>query len=577
MGFSDTDFSILLVEDDVDDLLLFTKSLEHNPRFPALIDTAHSADEALEKMKARQYHLILVDTHLDDDSGLHLLDAARAAQIEMPFILLTPVRDDRLVREAMKRGMADVIVKSESHFKQLAEKLRESYDKYCQANQAPAEIVEIIKSPEEEFSALVQKLDQLSEVTIKDELTGVFSHGYMHERIVREFSRASRYGYPISCLMLDVDHFKDINEKQGYRAGDLLLKESAQMLFDSCRLSDVIARYGGTEFLVLLPHVSYQGALQLAKRLRIRFTEHSFLKEQNENIKVTVSIGVSSFPEDAMTRRSDLITFARRALLNAKAAGRNRCLLFRDLQPVGDSAMPKLEISEEKIGDFQRRIAEVTENARRDYLKVSRELLFALESKDRFTAGHGATTAKYAKQIALAMELVPEEVEIVENGALLHDIGKICVPDVILLKTGKLTFNEFEIMKQHTYYGYKIIKPIKFLREEALIVLHHHEWFNGEGYPCHLKGEEIPLGARIVSVVDAYDTMRSAGGRYKKTITVEEAVNELVQCAGLQFDPRIVKVFIDVLKARKELSEATYNKEHLERAIAETSPNKSVA
>lgn len=566
-------FSVLLVEDDPDALLLFKRSLQESSRFPSRVDCARTIDEALEKLKKYSYHLLLVESKLRDEEGLALLEAMKAAHIERPFVLMTPIRDDRLVREAMRSGVSDVIVKSESHFHQLAERLRISYRKYHeQKSTASGAEVSDIEEGMHDFIATVDNVkaetlaQNVSDPMIKDELTGVFTHSYMHQRIVTEFSRASRYGYPLSCLMIDVDRFKTVNEQKGYQIGDSLLRECAQIIFDNCRLSDIVARYGGTQFMTLLPLISYEGALQLGKRLRTTFADHKFLTKEGE-IRVTVSIGISSFPEDSMSCRSDLISHAHRALLTAKASGRNRCMLFRDTEPFEVPSMPKLEIKEDDITTFQKRVAEVADNARRGYLEISRDLLHALEAKDPHTAGHGANCAKYAAQVAHAMGLSIEEAEIIEHGILLHDIGKICIPDGILLKKGKLTNQEYELMKQHTYYGYKVLRPIKFLREEALIVLHHHEWFNGEGYPCRLKGDEIPLGARICAVIDAYDTMRQAGGRYRKTTTVKEAVDDLISFSGTQFDSEVVKVFIEILYDRKELDVRTYDRELLRKCI----------
>lgn len=571
-------FSILLVDTSPDDLIFFRRSLEKNSLFPSSVDIARTIPEASAKLRANQYHLLLVESKLEEEDGLNLLDAMKEAGIELPFILMTPIHDDLLAKEAIKRGVSEVLIKNESQFHELAEKLMQAYNNFHSMSheKRPANQKISEKDSRELVDKIAEAAEAQQEPAIKDELTGVFSHGYMQERIAREFSRASRYGYPISCLMLDVDHFKVINEERGYRVGDLLLQETAQLLFDTCRLSDVIARYGGTEFLILLPHVSYAGALVAAKRLRTTFASHAFLAD-TEDINITVSIGISSFPEDEMSRRADLLTYARRALLQSKATGRNRCTLFKEMEPVVLPRIPKLELKEDKIISFQRRISEVADKARRDYLQVSRDLLHALESKDRFTAGHGANTAKYAKQIADSMGLSVEEGEIIENGTLLHDVGKICIPDAVLLKPAKLNLNEFEVMKQHTYYGYKILKGIKFFGEEALIVLHHHEWFNGEGYPCHFKGDEIPLGARICSVVDAYDTMKQAGGRYKKTVSVKDAVAELVNLSGVQFDPGVVKVFIEVLIGRKELEPDGYDKAKLEQVLQAIAVPKAAA
>lgn len=561
-----TDFSVLLVESDTDFIPFFRKSLELDSQFPSQVDAASDFREALEKLRKNSYDLVLVESDVHGHPGLKLIEELNRQHINLPFVLLTPIHDDNLIREALKQGVADVIVKSQSQFHELAEKLRRSYQKFHgqpfeRINSQASTLDEITAKPFRSFEVpLAPKFN------IQDELTGLYNHSYLQDRIVKEFSRAARYKFPISSIFLDIDHFKMINEKNGYRIGDAVLKESAGMLFDHCRMSDLIARYGGEEFAIVLPHIDYKGALDLAKRLRLVFSEHIFLRD-TENIQLTVSIGVCSFPEDQMGKRSDLITLARKALLRSKASGRNQITLFRNLTPVADPELPHLKISEEKVEEFQRRLSDISEATRRVYIEASRALIFALESKDTFTVGHSARSEKYAMQVAQAMGMSLEEAEVVEHAALLHDIGKTCIPDNILLKPGKLTMAEYESMKQHPYLGFKILKPIKFLHEEAILVLHHHEWFNGEGYPSRLKGEEIPLGARIISVIDSYDTMRVAGGRYKKTMTVEDAVNELIAFSGTQFDARVVQAFIEVLKERKELISNNYNQSKLDELL----------
>ena len=274
-----------------------------------------------------------------------------------------------------------------------------------------------------------------------------------------------------------------------------------------------------------------------------------------------------------MKQRGDLLIFADQAMSRSKAAGRNSVTLYKDIVPVFGDTIPTLQISEEKIVDFQRRMMEISTTARRAYTEASKALIMAMENKDRYTVGHSGSCARYALQVAEAMGIPGDESEVVQHAALLHDVGKICIPNDILLKPGRLTLTEFETMKQHPYMGYKILKPIKFLQQEAVLVLHHHEWFNGQGYPCRLKGNEIPLGARIIAVIDTYDTMRQAGGRYKKTCTVDSAVNELIACSGVQFDPQVVKVFIDILKSRGEITDAQYNLARLEEILKTTTPS----
>jgi len=405
-----------------------------------------------------------------------------------------------------------------------------------------------------------------SDPFLHDQLTGLFNHTYLQEQLVTEFSRATRYHYPISCLAIDLDHFKLVNEEKSFRAGDAIIQECAQLLSSLSRTGDLVGRYGGEEFMVILPHVDYQGAFDMARRVRLAFSEHIF-HSGSEDFNLTISVGISCFPEDAIKTRMDLITFARQSLFRSKAHGRNRITLYKQIVPTLGQDMPDLKISEEKVVEFQRRLSDISEAARRSYIEASRALIFALESKDATTAGHAASCAKYARQLTEAMGLSVEDSEVIEHAALLHDIGKICIGDEILLKPAKLTFEEYEKMKQHPYLGYKILQPIKFLYEEAILVLHHHEWFSGEGYPSRMRGEEIPLGSRVIAVIDSYDTMRIAGSRYKKTTPVVDAVNELINYAGSQFDPKIVKAFIEVLKSRHELLTEDYHKDILEQRV----------
>ncbi len=555
-------FQVLLVDQDADSIHLIQKGLEENGFFRSEVVHASNMKEALARLKERHFHLLLVDTSPESDEGLKLFAETRRLKMEIPFVLMAPVRDDNFVRQVLEAGVEDIIVKNENHFQELARKLRECYDKFHTGDGAKG-LPEFRRKIKEKLG---QHLVVKQEMSTRDDLTGLYNHSYLHDRVVRDFSAAVRYGYPISCLMIDIDHFRSINEKFGYRAGEQVLKQSAKLLFDNCRLSDCIARYGGEEFAIVLPHIDYTGAAELANRLRLLFAQHKFMVEGQE-IQITLSIGVTSFPEDPVKNRADLLIFADQALSRAKTVGRNTVSMYRDIEPLFGEAFPALKISEDKIVDFQRRMTEISITARKAYTEASKALIKALENKDRYTVGHAGSTARYAFWVAESMGMGTDECEMVQHAALLHDIGKICIPDAILLKPGRLTLTEFETMKQHPYLGYKMLKPVKFLQQEAIMVLHHHEWFNGEGYPCRLKGNEIPLGARIIAVVDSYDTMRTAGGRYKKTITVEMAVNELINCAGTQFDPEVVRVFVEVLKARGDLQAGNYNQARLDEAL----------
>lgn len=548
-------FSILIIENNPDFLCLLKQALEQEVSMPLNIDSAINASQGLQKFQDNHYQLVLVEMDLEDKNGLELIHEALKIKKDIPLILMAAKRDPAFESNE-KEDYADLIVKNECHFHEMAERLKPFFQT-SESSPLRDRRKNLMKSTSyfrENFA---------SGRNAQDELTGLYNHGYLQERVQQEFQLAVERNYPVACLMIDIDHFSTYNDSRGYGAGDKLLKECGRLILNNCRLTDFCARYGGEEFAVLLPEVTYETAKAIAERMRDSIAKHLFVS-LGDPVSLTVSIGVSSFPGDGLPEKCELLNYAQRALYRSKTGGRNKVTLYRDIVPVMSGDLPHLKISDDKILEFQKKLSEVSDSARRSYLEASKTLIVALETKDRFTAGHGASCAKYSTQVALAMGLSEEEAEVVGHGALLHDIGKLCIPDSILLKPGKLTFSEYETMKQHPYFGYKILKPIKFFQEEAVVVLHHHEWFNGEGYPCRLKGNEIPLGARIVAVVDSYDTIRIAGGRYKKTMTVEDTVNELIACSGNQFDPNVVKAFISVLKDRRELLTDNYNKEQLE-------------
>ncbi len=526
------------------------------------IDHSFDPKSGFQKIKSFHPDLLILEIGASETAEAWTRELEQA-KVHIPAILMVPSSEENISTMMKIPTIREVVIKSDLLFQNLAGKILD----WCSS-------VHGKETPR--ISALFSEIEPKEESDVasdyrktsnRDPVTGIYNHSHLFERMAEEFERAKRHSYPISCLVLDIDHFRPINEKWSYRVGDQILRECVQLIMQNCRLSDLIARHGGEEFAILMPHTDGEGAQQVADRLRLIFSEHRFRVDASE-LHITVSMGISTFPEDPITKHTDLFTMAMQSLLKSKALGRNRTTRFKNIAPVfGKDDLPTLRISEEKILEFQRKISDIASNSRKFYIEAAKAMIQALESKDSFTAGHAGSVARYSSQITEAMGLPLDEAEMIEHAALLHDIGKICIPDQILLKPSKLTFAEFETMRQHPYLGYKMLKPLKFLDRESKLVLHHHEWYNGEGYPCRLKGEEIPLGSRVIAVADAYDTMRTAGGRYKKTCSAVAAVSELIGCAGVQFDPRVVKAFIDVLILRGEISAADYDKTRLDKAL----------
>lgn len=569
MAESREPFSILLIGSDEKSLPRIKDEFKKDSPLPTRLDISKTVPDALAKIRKDHYHLILADDGFENGEDVtEILKEINERKLAIPLIFLVRPGKEGKIRRALKAGATDYLVKTEEGFQNLTRRLWNIYRTY-ELSPHQGGLGEQIAEESQKLTEINEKFRKLG---IRDELTGLYNHRYFQERLVEEFTRAIRYGHAISCLLVDLDFFRRINEDLGHAVGDEVLKETAGLLLESCRLSDLFSRFGGEEFAILLPHTDYQGAVELAERLRTIFSEHTFLPDSHK-ISLTVSIGISCFPEDAVQHRSDLLNFSDQALFRAKAAGRNRVSLYRDLVPTIGEALPQLKISEDRILEFQKKLSEIADRARRGSIESSKAMIKALESKDRLTAGHAGSVARLSMQVAEAMGLPLDEVETVEHAGLLHDIGKICISDDILLKEGRYSPAEYEAMKQHPCLGYRIVKPIKFLHEEATLILHHHEWFNGEGYPCRLAGNEIPLGSRIISVVDSYDTMRLAGERYKKTLSVQEAVDELIRCVGTQFDPEVVQAFVQVLLMRKELGADTYDKRHLQQALGPQPPH----
>lgn len=555
-------FSILLIDWDNSDSPLLEKLSGDSPH-PTRVELTQNSLDLLEKLKRNRYHLILANhSPLHSEELPPLLGEIHRTKITTPFVLLIGKEEEAQAKRLLKYGATDYVMKTEEELQKLSSRLWGIYRNY-ELSERPENLSEELAFENHKLLEVNEKLRGLS---LRDELTGLYNHRYLQEKLVEEFTRAIRYRHSLSCIMIDLDYFRRVNDSLGHPVGDEVLKEAAGILLESSRLSDLVSRFGGEEFVLLLPHVDYEGASEFAERLRTLFAKHTFL-ERSHQISMTVSAGVSSFPEDGVKHHSELLNFADQALFQAKTGGRNKVFLYRDLHPTIGELLPHLKIRQEKIVEFQKRLSEIVDKARRDYIESSKAMIMALESKDHFTAGHSGRVARSSMQIAEALGLPLNEAEIISHAGLLHDIGKICISDEILLKTDRFSLPEYEAMKQHPYLGYRILKPIKFLHEEAGLVLHHHEWFNGEGYPCRLARHEIPLGARIISVVDSYDTMQLAGRRYKKTVSVEEAVEELIACAGTQFDPQVVQAFIQVLLLRKELAPDAYDKKRLHQVL----------
>ncbi|MGH2963935.1 MAG: diguanylate cyclase [Solirubrobacterales bacterium] len=363
-------------------------------------------------------------------------------------------------------------------------------------------------------------LDRLAAVARSDSLTGLANRRLLEERFAAELERSARTGRALSILLLDLDWFKEFNDRFGHNAGDRALTRLAAALRRGTRDGDLAARLGGEEFAVLAPEADEGEGLLLAERLRDEVNA-AFAREP---APLTISCGVATFPAHGITS-GELLHAADRARYEAKEAGRNRSVVFSHAHEPG--AEP------EKVGIEQ--------------ASPSLAPLMSLaEAVDRRkgSPANSRRVARYAERLARGLNLPEEHVERVRVAALLRDVGEVGVAESILGKAGPLTEEERTELERHPEIGARIVGAAQIGRVDEWI-LSHHERPDGAGYPRGLSGHQIPLEGKILAVADAYAAM-TAARPYRRPFSSKRALAELQARAGSQFDHEVVEAFLSL-------------------------------
>ncbi|MBA3916109.1 MAG: diguanylate cyclase, partial [Acidobacteriales bacterium] len=351
-------------------------------------------------------------------------------------------------------------------------------------------------------SFVFQKLQQQS---ITDGLTGIKTRRFFWEALSSEWKRASRSGRPFSVILMDLDKFKEVNDTFGHLEGDLVLARVARLLEQKCRQSNVVARYGGDEFMILMPETGIEPAQILAERLRLWISTDSMLSQH----QVTGSFGIASFPVHGFSVEN-LIRVADAGMYLSKHSGGNRVSISEEIGEGEEVAVQRQQIAgyiegflqrehtgpehiEELLNAFRKLAGEGTGASEPVLRNAIESLTQAAESREINASGHGEMTAHYSHIIAHALGWSDEEVTQLEFAAKVHDVGKIFVPEAILNKEGPLTADELYVMKMHPRIGAEIVATIPSAELGPSAIEHHHEAFDGSGYPGSLRGEDIPL------------------------------------------------------------------------------------
>jgi diguanylate cyclase (GGDEF)-like protein len=405
-------------------------------------------------------------------------------------------------------------------------------DSYTDFVHFPPEEVETLAAIAGQAAAIIENArlhEQVQQQAIADPLTGLYNHRHLYERLEQEMARAKRGRGPVAVLMLDIDNLKLINDTNGHQVGDEALKLLASVLQSSCRAEDIVGRYGGDEFMVILPGADTAEAEHIGERIQATLSARCLEERERVRVPVRLSMGVACFPSDAALMH-ELVDAADCALYRSKQSGGGRISTARghvgELMPADSSAYSAMQ-----------------------------GLVSALVQKEPFTRKHLGDVARYSVLTAAALGLDEKEQNVLRRAGWVHDIGKIAVPDGVLLKPGPLSEEEWKLIRRHVEFSETILRGTAHLADVVPAVAAHHEWFDGSGYPRRLKGRRIPVTARILAVADAYAAMTN-DRPYRPAMSSDQAIAELRRAAGTQFDPRVVEAFVGVLEAeaRKSLA-----------------------
>jgi len=357
----------------------------------------------------------------------------------------------------------------------------------------------------------------------EDGLTGLINHRAFQTRLEGEVARTRRSGRPLCLMMIDLDDFRAVNNTYGHQAGDATLQAIAAAIRSSVRASDVAARYGGDEFAVILPETDIEEALDLAHRVLSALAAFQVL-DSGVTIRTAASLGVAALPLHADTRE-ELVRAADRAAYAAKRAGKGR---------VGRPEDAPLILPDDPVA--------LAEQLRHANVATVEALAAAVDAKDPYTRGHSQRVSHYAEGIARALDLEAGDVARIRLAGMLHDVGKIGIPDAILTKPGALSAEEIVVIHQHPAIGERMLANVPFLHDILPAIRHHHERWDGRGYPDGLPGPAIPPDAAVLAVADAFDAMTS-NRNYRLALSVSDARLRLHEGAGTQFDPDAVAAF----------------------------------
>jgi diguanylate cyclase (GGDEF)-like protein/PAS domain S-box-containing protein len=386
----------------------------------------------------------------------------------------------------------------------------------------------------------------LVDLSHRDARTGVYNQRYLSERLPEEFARAKRYMRPFSLIMADIDFFKMMNDTYGHAFGDAVLHGFVALLKSSVRATDIVIRFGGDEFMAFLPDTDGYGAAIVARKI-LKALRAQPLGDAVRRTSVSVSVGIVSFPEAGVEDADQFLAAADAAMYQSKARGHNKITVYHRRSASGlikNGDRPRSRDTTGLLRDLEERLKHISRRNEESILESLRPMVREAYLRAGYPNGVLERVLKNVEALGLSMGVSEHETGIFRKAAFIANLGLLGVPRRILNKPDRLSPDEFSWLRQYPSRSAELIREIPFLQPLIPMVLAHHERYDGEGYPRGLKGEDIPLGARILTLASTYEALRSPRPYRSEPLTEEAALDVIRRESGRQFDPAIVEHFL---------------------------------
>ncbi len=535
----DTTTNILLVDDKQENLLALEAILE----IPDLnIFTALSGNTALGLMLENDFAVVILDVRMPGMDGFEVAELMRKSEKTkfIPIIFVTAFsKDESYIFKGYEIGAVDYL------FKPLDPViLRSKVNIFLELDRNKKEL-------EQSKRKIEKQNERLKELSITDGLTGLYNHRHFQDMLKREFALVRRNGSDLSCFMIDLDYFKDVNDTFGHTFGDFVLQRFSQLLKDAVRETDILARYGGEEFVLLLPHTSLEGALVLAEKFRKK-AEACVYENDGHSKRVTASVGVASYGTHHPSSPSELVTFADQALYRAKAEGRNQVRIYNEELLTRSGALSSSPTS--YLSDLKKQLNKILEITKENTV-ASLELLIRqlTPGQDRFL------DPERSQQTLEILDLMSERLGVsrlhlhtFKRAARLLDLLKLLLADETTLTQGPLDKESHMDLRDYPIMLEELTRMFDIFSDERVILRHLHEKYDGSGYPEGLPGNQVPMGSRLFSLVDAFVDITRKRSR-GSLLTPDQVMEEINKETGRQFDPVLVQHLFDLIRKKKLL------------------------